>query len=356
MSKCLFHKTGDEFQGSCGKIFDEIRTLKLTRAAAITSGFWSKTRHPDSVWSGTMTEEGNPDQPIELEIYSGGWGILRTGDAWVPVAGFTLSPAMSFDADATHEVAPNNLDRAIVHRAAAILSTVAVWNRLDNRKCPNAAAPGPLLRDGKSNDRRNRRLRASPARTRSRPPHRRRAHGASELRPSPDGLQQRSAHAARRREEPLRRSPIANERPQVAERQRIRSHRPLRAKRYAAPRRWAHGSYGKEESRDRLPRRRAWRNLSSRPNRGAGSRLRRFAKRNRTTPISRARMSTRKRPTNSCANAKARNKRRSCRRKRISRTACRSNLFVRHRPDAKDAICTATPRKPFSAKAPRERV
>jgi hypothetical protein len=72
LSKCLFHKTGDTLQGSCGKIFDENRTLKLTRAAAITSGVWSKTQHPKSLWSGTMTEEGSPDQPIELEIYSGG--------------------------------------------------------------------------------------------------------------------------------------------------------------------------------------------------------------------------------------------------------------------------------------------
>jgi hypothetical protein len=50
---------------------------------------------------------------------------LRTGDAWIPVAGFTLSPAMSFNADATHEVAPNTLDRAIVtggfaHRRPAL--------------------------------------------------------------------------------------------------------------------------------------------------------------------------------------------------------------------------------------------
>jgi hypothetical protein len=139
LSKCQFHEFGGSFQGSCGKFFDETRTLKLTRVAAITTGVWSKTQRPESVWSGTMTEEGRPDQAIELEIYSGGWGVLRTGDAWVPVAGFTLSPEMSFSADATHEVAPNTLDRAIVRRAAAILSTVAVWNRADDRKCPNAA-------------------------------------------------------------------------------------------------------------------------------------------------------------------------------------------------------------------------
>ncbi len=139
LSKCVFHQSGDAFQGSCGKIFDENRTLKLTRTATITTGVWSRTQHPESVWSGTMTEEGSPDQPIEVEIYSGGWGILRTGDAWVPVTGFTLNTSMNFNADAAHEVAPSALDRAIVERASAILSSVAVWNRADDRKCPNAA-------------------------------------------------------------------------------------------------------------------------------------------------------------------------------------------------------------------------
>jgi hypothetical protein len=45
---------------------------------------------------------------------------------------------MNFEADAAREVAPNALDRAIVRRAATILSSVAVWNRADNRKCPTS--------------------------------------------------------------------------------------------------------------------------------------------------------------------------------------------------------------------------
>jgi hypothetical protein len=45
------------------------------------------------------------------------------------------SENLGFDLNASHEVAPNELDREIVRRAAAILSTDAVWNRADNRKC-----------------------------------------------------------------------------------------------------------------------------------------------------------------------------------------------------------------------------
>jgi hypothetical protein len=46
---------------------------------------------------------------------------------------------LTFDLDAAQEVAPNALDRQIIKRAALILSTQKVWNRNDNRVCPEAA-------------------------------------------------------------------------------------------------------------------------------------------------------------------------------------------------------------------------
>jgi hypothetical protein len=42
--------------------------------------------------------------------------------------------------NASHELAPSELDRKIVQRASAILSSNTVWNRADNRKCPASAA------------------------------------------------------------------------------------------------------------------------------------------------------------------------------------------------------------------------
>lgn len=135
---CQFHPLANRWQGSCGPLFDENRTLTLAPAKAITTGTWRKDVHPAAVWSGDMTEEGNPNQPIELEIYDGGSGVLRTIYGWFPVTGFTSTAELvSFRIDPSHEVPPSDLDREIVKRAATILSSTSVWNREDNRKCPS---------------------------------------------------------------------------------------------------------------------------------------------------------------------------------------------------------------------------
>ena len=87
-----------------------------------------------------MTDEGDANDPVELEIYEGGSGILRTEYyGWFPVTNFSMSPSLRFVFDNAHEVAPNALDRRIIQRAAAILSSEKVWNRRDNRICPNNA-------------------------------------------------------------------------------------------------------------------------------------------------------------------------------------------------------------------------
>jgi hypothetical protein len=108
-------------------------------AKAITTGVWREDIHLVSVWAGDMTDEGSPNAPIELEIYAGGWGVLRTEYGWFAVAHFASSPGLSFDLDASHEVSPNALDQKIVREAAKILSTEGAWNRTDNRQCPASA-------------------------------------------------------------------------------------------------------------------------------------------------------------------------------------------------------------------------
>ena len=77
---------------------------------------------------------------VEIEIYSGGTGVIRTYNGWFPVSGFAVSDStLRFRIDTAQQVAPNALDRAILQRAAAILTSDAVWNRADNRKCPATA-------------------------------------------------------------------------------------------------------------------------------------------------------------------------------------------------------------------------
>jgi hypothetical protein len=91
---------------------------------------------PVSVWSGDMTDHGYPNAPLELEIYTGNWGVLRTEYGWFPVSDFVANSNLSFRLDCTQEAKPNSLDLSILEKAAEILSAEASWNRADNRKCP----------------------------------------------------------------------------------------------------------------------------------------------------------------------------------------------------------------------------
>jgi hypothetical protein len=136
---CVLSHKDDRYQGSCGRLFDQAPVLTLRPEPAMTTGVWRADIHPASVWAGEMTDEGSPNAPIELEIYTGGWGVLRTEYGWFGVTQFVSSPTLSFDLDSSHEVSPNALDRKIVREAAEILSKEALWNRADNRKCAATA-------------------------------------------------------------------------------------------------------------------------------------------------------------------------------------------------------------------------
>jgi hypothetical protein len=87
-----------------------------------------------------MTDAGYPDAAVEIEIYDGGTGVLRTEYGWFPVSAFDArASTLTFQVDSAHAVLPNALDREILQRAAAVLSSAAVWNRSDNRNCPRDA-------------------------------------------------------------------------------------------------------------------------------------------------------------------------------------------------------------------------
>jgi hypothetical protein len=136
---CRLQSVPDGWSGSCGPVFDGTPVFTISRAAIVTSGVWSRQRRPLQVWSGTM----NADRirSVELEIYAGGGGVIRTEFGWFPVLAFQESPlGMEFRFDAAHEVPPNELDRLIVQRAASLLSRDTVWNRKDDRNCPRGAS------------------------------------------------------------------------------------------------------------------------------------------------------------------------------------------------------------------------
>ncbi len=67
---------------------------------------------------------------VEIEIYAGGTGVIRTYAGWFPVSGFTAQGStVRFQIDTAEEVPANALDREILQHAAAIITSDAVWNR-----------------------------------------------------------------------------------------------------------------------------------------------------------------------------------------------------------------------------------
>jgi hypothetical protein len=198
LAECHFHSAAQRAEGNCGELFDESTVFSIERVKAVTTGVWQRDASPTQVWSGRMTNAENPamdqvrmlidsvapgkyrrgrlvefnDDPsvsfadlqallrraesslgrlsvadltrskddVEIEIHSGGKGIVRTYNGWWDVTGFTVSDGdVRFRVDTAREVAPNALDREIIQRADAILSSNEVWNRADNRKCPATA-------------------------------------------------------------------------------------------------------------------------------------------------------------------------------------------------------------------------
>lgn len=137
---CQLQVVDDRWTGSCGAVFDENPIFTVAPAKAITSGAWRRGSKPRAVWSGKFSSPGDPDYALEIEVYNQGTGVLRSEYGWYAITGFSLTrSALQFRFDPVHEVTPNALDRAILKRADAILSSEAVWNRADNRKCPPAA-------------------------------------------------------------------------------------------------------------------------------------------------------------------------------------------------------------------------
>ena len=142
---CVFRRAGDQWAGSCGAVFDETPTFTLAPAKAIATGRWKAHAKPTAVWAGKLISTGDPDFPVEVEIYGHGAGVLRSEYGWHAITGFRFAgSSLTFRMDAAHEIAPNALDRAILKRADGLLSSTAVWNRADNRKCPPGATSWSL--------------------------------------------------------------------------------------------------------------------------------------------------------------------------------------------------------------------
>jgi hypothetical protein len=136
LSTCTF-AGNSAVTGSCGHLFNQTPEMTLRLAHSVAGGVWRSGSSPSTVWYGDMTDQGYPNAPIQLQIYDAGSGILQTIYGWFPVTQYRTTPSgIAFELDGVHEVSPNALDAQIIRRAAEILSSPAVWNRADDRKCP----------------------------------------------------------------------------------------------------------------------------------------------------------------------------------------------------------------------------
>jgi len=195
---CRMTNVNGRSEGNCGPFFDEATVFSIARANAIASGKWRADASPTEVWAGRMVNaaglvlqqarrlvdvvapgkyknarlvEFNDDSTVtftalqsffrtledrvrgvtaadlaaiaddvEIELYAGGAGVMRTYNGWYAVSGFAAKDStIRFQVDTAAQIAPNALDREIVMRADKLLSSDAVWNRADDRKCDAAA-------------------------------------------------------------------------------------------------------------------------------------------------------------------------------------------------------------------------
>jgi hypothetical protein len=191
---CRLSTVQGRSEGNCGPFFDEATVFSIAHAKAITTGVWRTDAAPSEVWAGRMVNPGAPvlqqarrlvdviapgkyrkarlaefnddstvtfanlqayfraledrvrkvtaadvaesADDVEIELYAGGAGVIRTYNGWYTVSGFSAKDStVRFQVDTARQIAPNALDREIVTRADALLSSDAVWNRADNRKC-----------------------------------------------------------------------------------------------------------------------------------------------------------------------------------------------------------------------------
>jgi hypothetical protein len=139
-STCEFHRSNGRWTGSCGAIFDENPVFSIAPSKSIATGIWRRGQSPQSVWAGVLKNAGDADYPVEIEVYAHGSGVLRSEYGWFSVSRFSAdNSTVKFQVDASHEVAPGTLDRAILKRANAMLKSADVWNRADDRKCAPTA-------------------------------------------------------------------------------------------------------------------------------------------------------------------------------------------------------------------------
>ncbi len=104
-STCDLHAEAGKQVGSCGALVEgEQTTLSIAPAAAITSGAWKRGESPVTAWAGSIVVGPYPATPVEIEVYSGASGVMRTAFGWFPVAHFAPAEDVLYRVFGTHTI------------------------------------------------------------------------------------------------------------------------------------------------------------------------------------------------------------------------------------------------------------
>lgn len=125
------------WRGACGPIFGnkEATTLTARRVEKLPGGAGRGDAIATRLLVGELAAAPPGAASVEFEFF-GENGVIRTQMGWRPVIVIKESPTtLSFRVAEDSNVEPSDLDRRIVERAAAILSTEAAWDRNDDRQC-----------------------------------------------------------------------------------------------------------------------------------------------------------------------------------------------------------------------------
>ena len=153
---CTFTELGDQITGTC-HIPDEVANLKVN-FDGIKKGYEVNSK-PDRIvnaylkkvpngWIGNM-EPRKPEDPTLFEVdmdSSGNSTVGKLPFGWFYATSYSVQDktvTMIFNAD--HQVAPTAEDSEIIDVAIATLSDERVWNKQDNRQCPDDAKKWSLF-------------------------------------------------------------------------------------------------------------------------------------------------------------------------------------------------------------------
>jgi hypothetical protein len=119
--------------------FDGIEPKRACSAPARTVSVTLAKTEVANRWLGTM-QGVQPEDPTRFELVpveGGSTQVARTPFGWFALNRMTQTEkSLEFSLNADKQVRPTAQDVAIINRAIALLPSVDVWNKNDNRQCP----------------------------------------------------------------------------------------------------------------------------------------------------------------------------------------------------------------------------